>query len=255
MRKKDLIPPRMLYKYRPLVDGHDSVRKALAQNRWWFGSRRAFDDEDDFIFPGVRDDARLSGADTERLATDMQEVLDGTGVFCLSESAKDLDLWRRYACDGAGICIELESDHVTETDFSPFKVRYSDRPKPLWDQFASPKKRRKVTDAHLLQKNTRWKHQAEWRCIRTWERQERPTANRYYPIATHAVVAVIFGSRMTQQDQREIIEWMRIGGWRRIVALREAQVEGGGVRIREFYGDGAPNIARAQCSPEHLTPG
>jgi len=134
--KKDLIPPRLLYKYRPFVDPHDSVRKILAQNSWWFGSRRAFDDEEDFIFPGVEGDSRLAGLDLERAKRDMQELLDQTGVFCLSESPKDPDLWRRYASDGAGICIELESDYVTEPDFGPFRVTYSDRPKPLWDQFA-----------------------------------------------------------------------------------------------------------------------
>jgi hypothetical protein len=129
--KKDLIPPRLLYKYRPFADVNDSVRKILVQNNWWFGSRRSFDDEKDFIFPGVEHDPRLAGSDLERAKTEMQEVLDNTGVFCLSESPRDPDLWRRYGSDGAGICFELESDHVTEPDFGPFKVRYSDRPKPL----------------------------------------------------------------------------------------------------------------------------
>src|SRR5260370_33381653 len=129
-RKKDLIPPRLLYKYRPFADQNDSVRKILSQNNWWFGSRMSFDDDEDFIFPGVEDDRRLVGLDLERARTDMQDVLDKTGVFCLSESPKDPDLWRPYACCGAGICLELESDHVTEPDFGPFKVTYSDRPKP-----------------------------------------------------------------------------------------------------------------------------
>lgn len=163
--KKDLRPPRLLYKYRPFVDQHDSVRKILAQNNWWFGSRQSFDDEDDFVFPGVEDDPRLIGLDLERAKTDMQDVLDKTGVLCLSESPKDPDLWRRYASDGAGICFELESDHLTEPDSGPFKVTYSDRPKPLWDRFAREEKRRKIADAHLLQKNICWKRQAEWRCI------------------------------------------------------------------------------------------
>jgi hypothetical protein len=113
----------------------------------------------------------------------MQDALDKTGVFCLSESPKDPDLWRRCASDGAGVCFELESDYVTEPDFGPFKVTYSDRPKPLWDRFARADKRRKLVDAHLLQKSTFWKRQAEWRCIRKWEPQHTPTANRYYPIA------------------------------------------------------------------------
>jgi hypothetical protein len=231
---KDLVPPRMLYRYRSFTDPYDSIRKALAQNRWWFGSRRAFDDEDDFIFPGVRDDPRLAWADLELLKRDTQEVLDRTGVFCLSESPNDIDLWRRYASDGAGICIELESDYITDPDFGPFKVRYSNEPKPLWNHFAGPDKRRKLTDAHLLQKNISWKNQAEWRCIRHWEVRERPTADRYYSIAVRALMAIIFGWKLTQQAQRQIIEWVQMGGWWRVVILREAQPEDDRIRIREY---------------------
>ncbi len=217
-RKKDLIPPRLLYKYRPFADQHDSVRKILSQNNWWFGSRLSFDDDEDFIFPGVEDDARLVGLDLERAKTDVQDVLDKTGVFCLSENPKDPDLWHRYGSDGAGICFELESDHVTEPDFGPFKVKYSDRPKPLWDRFASAEKRRKFVDAHLLQKSTSWKRQAEWRCVRKWEARCKPTANRYYPIARRALTAVIFGWRLTEREQWQVIDWMKLGGWLRNVA-------------------------------------
>ena len=172
-------------------------------------------------------------------------------MFCLSESPKDLDLWHRYASDGAGICIELESDYVTEPDFGPFKVTYADRPKPLWDAFAGPDKRRKLTDAHLLQKKTRWKRQAEWRCIRKWEPRDRPTANLYYPIAPRAPTALIFGWKLTDQNGRQIMEWVQMGGWRRIVPLREAQLENGRIRIREYNRGGPPNVAQKEEESHH----
>jgi len=233
-RKKDLKPPRLLYKYRPFADTNDSVRKILAQNNWWFGSRLSFDDDEDFVFPGVEDDPRLVGVDLERAKTDMQDVLDKTGVFCLSENPKDADLWRRYASDGAGICFELESDYVTELDFGPFKVTYSDRSKPLWNRFAHADERRKLVDAHLLQKRRCWRGQAEWRCIRKWEPQQRPTAKRYYPIARRALTAVIFGWRMTEGERRLTLEWMRMGGWLQAIALRQALLEDARVRIRDY---------------------
>lgn len=232
--KKDLVPPRSLYKYRPVVDPHDSVRKMLALNCWWFGSRRSFDDPEDLIFPGIKEDRRLVRLNLETARADMQDVLDKTGVFCLSESAKDPDLWRLYASDGAGICVELESDHVTEPDFGPFKVIYSDKPKPLWDHFAGQEKRRKFVDAHLLQKKRIWRNQAEWRCIRKWERREEATANRYYPIAPRALLTVIFGWRLSDEEKQRIVEWIAAGGWRRTVALRQAELEDGRVRIREY---------------------
>src|ERR1700722_1653475 len=123
--KKELIPPKLVYKYRPFADPNDSVRRMLALNMWWFGSRRYFDDSEDFVFPGVRNDRQLAPYDLERAQADMQEVLDKTGVFCLSERADHPQLWSLYAADGAGLCIELESDHVTEWEYDPFKVTYS----------------------------------------------------------------------------------------------------------------------------------
>jgi hypothetical protein len=232
-RKKDLVPPRFLYKYRPFADANDSVRKILTQNNWWFGSRQSFDDDKDFIFPGVEDDCRLVGLDLERARTDMQDALDKTGVFCLSESPKDPDLWRRYGCNGAGICFELESDYVTEPDFGPFKVIYSDKPKPLWDQFASADKRRKLVDAHLLQKSLCWKRQAEWHCIRKWNPRDRSTAKRYYPVAPRALTAVIFGCGLTEEERQQVIDWTQKGVWRRRVGFRQVLVEGTLIRIRE----------------------
>ena len=142
-------------------------------------------------------------------------------------------MWRRYASDGTGICIELEGDYLTDPDFGPFKVMYSDKAKPLWDRFAGAEKRRKLVDAQLFQKSTFWRRQAEWRCIRKWEPQHTPTANRYYPIAPRALTAVIFGWRLTEEERRQIIEWIQMGGWRRIVALRQAQLEDGRVRVRD----------------------
>jgi hypothetical protein len=32
----------------------------------------------------------------------------------------------------------------------------------------------------------------------------------------------------------QVIEWIQMGGWRRIVALRQAQLEDGRVRIRDY---------------------
>ena len=97
---------------------------------------------------------------------------------------------------------------------------------------AGPDKRMKLTEAHLLQKGTSWRCQAEWRCIRKWEPRQRPTANRYYPIETRALIGVIFGWKLTEQDRRQITEWIQMGAWRRNAALKQAQLEDGRVRIR-----------------------
>ena len=190
--KKELIPPRSLFKYRPFADPNDSVRHMLSLNMWWFGSRRYFDDSEDFIFPGIKPDCHIDACELERVKAHMQDVLDKTGVFCLSEMADHPKLWSKYAADGAGLCVELESDHVTEPDQGPFRVKYSDRPKPPWQYRATQEKRNALTTAALLQKTTGWRYQAEWRCIRTWQRDAKATAQRPYPIKTRALVRIIF---------------------------------------------------------------
>jgi hypothetical protein len=103
--KKELIPPKLVYKYRPFADPHDSIRRMLAQNRWWFGSRKNFDDSADFVFPGIRHNRRLVAYDLACAKAAMQEVLDNTGVFCRSERADHAKLWSLYAADGAGLCM------------------------------------------------------------------------------------------------------------------------------------------------------
>jgi hypothetical protein len=38
--------PRLLFRYRPFRDEHDSLRsKLLLNNEWYFGSRQNFDDQ------------------------------------------------------------------------------------------------------------------------------------------------------------------------------------------------------------------
>lgn len=229
--KKALIPPKLLFKYRPLVDQFNSVHRALARNLWWFGSRLSFDDRDDFVFPGIRYDRRLAAIDMDRARSDMQEVLDRTGVFCMSARADHPTLWSLYAADGAGLCFELEADWVTKPDYGPFLVAYSDAPKPLWEPRASQEKRNRLATAALLQKATRWNYQSEWRCIRTWPRNGAPTANRHYPIAERALVGVVFGWRVSEREQRQVMEWIKAWPWRRAIRFRQATPAGRRIKI------------------------
>jgi hypothetical protein len=177
----------------------------------------------------------------------MQEVLDKTGVFCLSERADHPQLWSLYADDGAGLCVELESDHVTEPDYGPFRVTYSDKPKLLWEHSGAQQKRNKLATAALQQKSTRWRCQAEWRCIRIWPRNAKPTADRYYPIAPRALVSVIFGWRLSEHKRRQVIEWINAGWWRRAIRLRQAMPVGGRIKISEYV----PSLEPSEDSSTH----
>jgi hypothetical protein len=229
--KKKLIPPKLLFKYRPFSDPNDSVRRMLALNMWWFGSRKYFDDTKDFIFPGIKPDRRLREYDLQRENVYMQDVLDKTGVFCLSAKAEQPELWSKYADHGAGLCVELESDHVTDPDHGPFSVTYSDKPKPAWQYGASQEKRNALTTAALLQKSTGWRYQIEWRCIRTWARDAKPTAQRYYPVKSRALVGIIFGWKLSEHERRQMIEWTSAGPWTRLIRFRQAIPVGDRIKI------------------------
>ena len=45
--------PRFLCRYRALHDPNDSLHKILANNLWYFGFRKHFDDHEDVVLPGV----------------------------------------------------------------------------------------------------------------------------------------------------------------------------------------------------------
>jgi hypothetical protein len=172
----------------------------------------------------------------------MQEVLDKTGVFCLSERADHPRLWSLYAADGAGLCVELASDHVTEPvyaplteyPYGPFRVTYSDRPKPQWEHSGTQEKRNKLATAALLQKSMFWRYQAEWRRIRIWPTHAKATADRYYPIAAHALVGVIFGWKLSERERQQVIGWIKACYWTREVRLRQAMPVGERIKISEY---------------------
>jgi hypothetical protein len=111
--------PRLLFRYRPFRDEHDSLRKLLLNNEWYFGSRQNFDDQADCELTGVVLDRKhirdlmikafgpltadretqieqfLANPDGERRAVaEIQKYINDVGILCLSESYDDPELWR-----------------------------------------------------------------------------------------------------------------------------------------------------------------
>ena len=83
----------------------------------------------------------------------------------------------------------------------------------------------------MLQKSVRWSYQAEWRCIRIWPRGGKPTANRYYPIATRTLIGVIFGWKLSERERRQVIEWIKVCYWLRVMILRQAIPVGKKIKV------------------------
>jgi hypothetical protein len=151
--------PKFLYRYRAYQDDYDSLRNILVENRWYFGSRTKFDDEDDCILPGVLTDDRdyleklarsvngtltteqrqqidqfLADPNAERkLTTEVQGYIDRLGILCLSELDDHPELWRLYADSQRGVCLCLDMTKIVDTVYyhlrGPFEVKYHDGPK------------------------------------------------------------------------------------------------------------------------------
>jgi hypothetical protein len=106
---------------------------------------------------------------SERRTTEaIQKDLDEVGILCLSEEPYNRELWKRYAGDGKGVCLMLESLEIFPATsggpiYGPFEVRYSDVDKKPYDPRLD---RVAQADDTLLRKSEKWSYQKEWRFIR-----------------------------------------------------------------------------------------
>ena len=230
-----VVPPRFVYRYRPLNDEFSSIQEMLKNDRWWFGSRLKFDDEEDMKFLGYEHPDQEAA---RRAAKETQEFMDNTGILCLSRSASHPTLWKKYAADGKGICIKLESDYLVEVENGPFRVTYSNRPKPLWKPFAE----NPDPLQHLLQKKRCWDYQGEWRCIVKWNAGDNPTVGYRSLLSKRGVAGVIFGWQTDRDDRLRVLDWLGRGRWLRRLGvsrpaqmqLQEARVVGGSVQLFDW---------------------
>lgn len=233
----DQTMPRFLYRYRAYQDDHDSLRKILVKNRWYFGSRTKFDDEDDSVLPGVLVDDRdhleklvravggtlttgqidqfLADPHAERnVTTEVQGYIDRLGILCLSELDDDPELWRLYADSERGVCLSLDMTKIVDTDYyrlrGPFEVKYHDGVKERWDPRTDPAGQLAQTEDHLLRKAERWKYQKEWRFLL---HRDRECTVGEHPMPADALHAVILDRRLTEAECKEVAQWIRLGPW------------------------------------------
>ena len=127
-----VMPPLFLYRYRPLHDEFSSLPQILESDNGGLGHAQNLMMRRIWFSPVTTLRTRKSRVAP---AEDTQKFMDNTGVLCLSGSAKHPKLWELYAAGGRGVCIKLESDFIVDPDNGPFRVSYSDDPKPLWRAF------------------------------------------------------------------------------------------------------------------------
>lgn len=231
--------PRFLYRYRAFRDEYDSLRRILRENRWYFGSRVNFDDQDDCIVTGVKIDrdyleslvrARTGTmspeqlnrikqfvADPEgakRVVAELQGYVDNVGILCLSELDDDSAMWCAYADNGRGVCLQLDMTKLIKSEHyllrGPFEVMYRDGPKSVWDPVADSETQQAQTDDHLLRKSSKWAYQKEWRFI--MHRAAERTVGEH-PMPVDALSGVILGRQLTESECRTVSGWIQSGPW------------------------------------------
>lgn len=229
--------PRFLYRYRAYQDDFNSLRNILVENRWYFGSRTKFDDEDDCVLPGVIVDDRdhleevvrsvngtltteqidrfLADPAAERkVTTEVQGYIDRLGILCLSELDDHPELWSRYADSERGVCLCLDMTKIIDTEYyrlrGPFEVKYHDGVKQRWDPRTDADSQVAQTEDHLLRKAERWKYQKEWRFLL---HHDRECTVGEHPMPMDALHAVILGRRLTETECRQVSQWIQAGPW------------------------------------------
>jgi hypothetical protein len=233
--------PQFLYRYRAIQDGYDSLRKILAENRWYFGSRVNFDDQEDCVVPGITIDrdylegftlnarGALSLADLNRIeqfvadpeaekrvVAEMQGYVDNVGILCLTELDDDPELWQRYADEGRGVCLQLDMTKLIQSEHyllsrGPFEVIYRDGPRTVWDPHADKDSQQAQTEDFLFRKSTKWKTQKEWRFI-MHQGADKTVGEHAMP--TDVLSAVILGRRLSESECREVSQWILSGPWK-----------------------------------------
>ncbi len=222
---EDAVP--YLYRYRAFRDENDSLRQILTENKWWFGSRKGFDDKRDSLLGGavlspehLQRSIRESGGSeldvrkaikdpttAARIARAVQErVIDSIGILCLSEIADHPRLWKEYANRGYGACLCLDVQKMIAADrlHIPQSMKYLNAPQHCWnpegaDQLAE-------TSATLLRKDERWAYQKEWRIL--WA-----DGVGLHNLPIDALKAVILGPRLSVAKRRRIVGWAKSGPW------------------------------------------
>lgn len=161
------------YKYR---SGTECDIEALKANKIWMGCAAYIDDVYDSAFIPKEDWIKLyhymcskePKFKEERFAKVMNsqgKVFQNAMYICsLAETARNEDLWTRYAGAHSGFCIEYSAHALIHAGWVPFPVYYGEINKSILD-FSGKSKSDILFDIILTKSKDDWQQQGEWRMI------------------------------------------------------------------------------------------
>lgn len=141
-----------------------------------------------------------------------QKFEEMIGILCLTESPANLLMWAHYADSHQGFVIEFDSD----APFFDQRLGPSDEfrhlRKVVYDDQRPSMVLSEVADfSPFLTKGLDWSYEAEWRMMlplaaATKVIGEGPTAIHLFEYPREAIQSVIFGCRMSDSKQEEILK-------------------------------------------------
>jgi hypothetical protein len=153
----------------------------------------------------LRFDLKFQSLDAAEVETKMRAQLEehaakAATVLSLAETPEDVLMWSHHASSHTGICLGFERSVDLPFFAAALPVNYQAR-FPEFNFFRSTDSE-KVGQA-LLTKSDRWKHESEWRIVRT---DEPPQLKAFHPALLKTVT---LGARVSDADRQDICSRVR----------------------------------------------
>ena len=123
-------------------------------------------------------------------------VTSRIGVLCLSATPKDILMWSHYANSHRGICLQFFARGNTLESSQP--VRYK-AVRPVVNPVSQSHD--EMLDRAIFTKSDHWDYEQEWRLI------QYKLGAGVYRIPPEALVGIVLGALIEQQDRRDVLEW------------------------------------------------
>lgn len=128
----------------------------------------------------------------------IQKSVYKVGVLSLSATDRNILLWSHYSAGHTGLCLKFEATEHTPFFGAAQQVIYRDN----YPDISIVNSAEEHVDSFLLTKATNWSYEQEFRIIDFIN----GAGNRRFP--PELLSSVIFGSRMTIDDKKVVLEWV-----------------------------------------------
>lgn len=154
-----------------------------------------------------------------------EDLLNTTGVCCMSEDPENILMWSHYSNGHKGICLifKLES-----------RIPFFREIHPVYYQSNYPNINFVTDDENtmlkfsILTKSNHWSYEKEWRIIKPKE------GRKIITFPEEILVGVILGCKILEEDKKQVIEWSRSRKYPPKIYTAEQKKDSFGVEIREI---------------------